>query len=210
MEETYSLALALFDFVPVVFFLIGAIFLVRIAIQMCGLRCGRLAAVGSLLIFVGGFLKAIWKFLFTIGVGDFQILSESQFPLVAPGFLILLIVMIMVVRKERIDEKTNAVLMLAISTWKIPLLIIMTLASMGVQGILTFLAFRRNVKLAAVGFIVAFLSLVGMGALASGGQSVAMQWTTQSVNSVGQLGFMIGSIVLFRKITESQTLNREF
>lgn len=202
MEETYPLALASFDFVPVAFFLTGATFLVRSAIRMCGLRCGRLAIVGSLLVFMGGFLKAIWKLLFTIGVGDFQFLSESQFLLVAPGFLILLIVVFMMARRERVEEKTNAVLIPAISTWKIPLLIIMTLASMGVQGILTFLAFRRNAKLAAVGFIVAFLSLVGMGALASGEQTLSMQWIAQSVNSVGQLGFMVGSVAFFHNIKE--------
>lgn len=206
MDETYPLTLALLDFVPVAFFFIGAIFLVRIAIQMCGLRCGRLALAGSLLVFMGGFLKAIWKLLFTIDVGDFKILSESQFPLLAPGFLILLIVVVVIARGERMEERKNAVLMLAISTWKIPLLIIMTLASMGVQGILTFLAFRRNAKLAAVGFIVAFISLVSMGALASGEQSLAMQWTAQSVNTVGQMGFMIGTIKLFQNISESQSL----
>jgi hypothetical protein len=206
MNGSYPLALALFDFAPVAFFLIGAIFLVRIAIRMCGPRCGGLAIVGSLLIFMGGFLKAIWKLLFTIGMGDFQFLSESQFPLVAPGFLVLLIVVIMMARKEKVDERSSAVLIIAISTWKIPLLIIMTLASMGVQGILTFLAFRHKAKLAAVGFIVAFLSLVSMGALASGEQSLTVQWTAQSVNAVGQLGFMIGSIVLFKKVSVSQSL----
>lgn len=173
---------------------------------MCGLRCGRLAIAGSLLIFMGGFLKAIWKLFFTIGVNDFQFLSESQFPLAAPGFLSLLIVVVVIARGERTEGKINAVLMLAISTWKIPLLIIMTLASMGVQGILTFIAFRRNTKLAAVGFIVAFISLVSMGALASGEQSLAMQWTSQSVNTVGQMGFMIGNIALFQSISESQPL----
>ena len=105
MEETYPLALALYDFVPVAFFLIGAIFLVRTSIRMCGLRCGRLAIVGSLLIFLGGFLKAIWKLLFTIGVGDYQLLSESQFPLVAPGFLVLLIAVIIMARSERAEEQ---------------------------------------------------------------------------------------------------------
>jgi hypothetical protein len=98
--------------------------------------------------------------------------------------------------------------MLAIATWKIPLLILMTLASMGVQGILTYVAFRRNAKLAAVGFIVAFLCLVGMGALASGEQTSARQWTAQSVNTVGQLGFMVGSILLFQKIAKLKTTNR--
>ena len=203
MEETYPLALALYDFVPVVFFLIGAIYLVRTVMRLCGLHCGRLTIVGSLLIFLGGLLKAIWKLLFTIGVGDYQWLSESQFPLLAPGFLVLLIAVIIMARSERAKEKRKGAL-LAIVAWKIPLLIVMTLASMGVQGILTYVSFQRKAKLAAAGFIVAFLGLVGMGALASGEQTLARQWIEQSVNSVGQLGFMVGSILLYRNVAESQ------
>lgn len=204
MEETYPLALALFDFVPVAFFLIGAIFLVRISMHICGLHCGRLAILGSLLIFLGGFLKAIWKLLFTIGVGDFQLLSESQFPLVAPGFLILLIAVIMMARSDRETRSNKPSPMLLMATWKIPFLIVMTLTSMGVQGILTYVSFQRNAKLAAIGFIVAFLGLVGMGALASGEQTLARQWIEQSVNTVGQLGFMVGSILFHQHIFRSK------
>ena len=173
MEETYPFALALYDFVPVAFFLVGAIFLVRMATQMCGVRCRRFAIVGSLLVFLCGFLKAVWKLLYATDVGDFQLLSESQFALLAPGFLVLLIIVIWMAQGERMIRERDAVPMLAIAVWKIPLLIVMTLASMGVQGILTYMSFQRGEKLAAVGFIVAFLCLVGMGAMASGEQTLA-------------------------------------
>ena len=204
MGETYPLALALYDFVPVAFFLIGAIFLARIAARICDLHCGCLAMTGSLLIFLGGFLKAIWKILYTTGVGDFQLLSEAQFPLVAPGFLILLIAVIVMARRDRDLRTTNAVPVLLMATWKIPFLIVMTLASMGVQGILTYVSFQRKAKLAAVGFIVAFLGLVGLGSMASGEQTLARQWIEQSVNTVSQLGFMVGSILLHQNVLSSE------
>ena len=200
MEKAYPLTLALYDLVPVAFFLIGAIFLDRTSIRMCGLRCGRLAIAGVLLIFIGGFLKAVWKLLITIGVGDYQLLSESQFPMVAPGFLMLLIAVITMARKDREMRKNSIVSMLLMVIWKIPFLIVMTLASMGVQGILTYVSFQRKEKLAAVGFIVAFIGLVGMSALASGEQTLARQWIEQSVNSVGQIGFMVGSILLYKRL----------
>lgn len=200
MEETYTLTLALFDLVPVACFLAGAWFLVRLAAWMCGDQCRNLAKAGSLLIFLGGFLKATWKLLYTTGLGDFPLLSESQFPLLAPGFLALLIAVIWMARSQR-TVSMPVTPMLAMAAWKIPLLIIMTLASMGVQGILTYVSFRRGARLAAVGFIVAFLCLVGMGAMASGEQTVARQWIEQSVNAAGQLGFMMGSILLYRKVT---------
>jgi len=200
MEETYPLVLALYDFVPVAFFFIGAIFFVRMARLMCSIRCGRLATAGSVLVFLGGFLKAIWKLLYTVGVGDFQLLSESQFVLLAPGFLALLVVVIWMARRERVVKERDAAIMLAMATWKIPFLIVMTLASMGVQGILTYTSFRRGANFAAAGFIVAFLCLVGMGAMASSEQTLAKQWIEQSINTVGQLGFMLGSILLHKNV----------
>ena len=204
MEEAYPLALALFDFVPVTFFLIGAIYLINIATRMCGIRCRRLAISGSLLIFLGGLSKAIWKLLKTIGIGDYQLLGEIQFVLVAPGFLLLLITVISMARSDTVKKVSNNHVTLSIAIWKIPLLIIMTLASMGVMGILTYTAFRHKAKLAAAGFIVAFLCLVGMGSMASAEQTLANQWTEQSINSLGQLGFMIGTIFLFLNIEDAQ------
>ena len=200
MEETYPLALAQYDFVPVAFFAIGAFFLARLAGRMCGARCENLAIVGSLLIFLGGFFKAVWKLMYTLEVGDFQLLSESQFVLVAPGFMALLLVVISMARTQRL-EYSKALPMMAIAPWKIPFLAVMTLASMGVQGILTHISFRRNQKMAASGFIVAFLCLVGMGAMASGEQTVGRQWIEQSVNAIGQLGFMLGSILLYTNVS---------
>ena len=203
MNETYPLSLALFDFLPVIFFLIGSIYLVRLATRMCGTRCRRLALMGSLLIFLGGFLKALWKLLVATGVGDFQVMSEIQFALIAPGFVLLLIVVIWMARSEGKLTQGKNTLIPVIAAWKIPLLIVMTLASMGVMGILTYIAFRHKVKFAAAGFIVSFLCLVGMGSMASSEQTLARQWIEQSINSLGQLGFMTGTIFLFLNIEDA-------
>jgi hypothetical protein len=202
MANSISLTLALYDFVPVAFFLIGAVYLARIARKISSETPERLIMVGSALIFLGGFSKATWKLLVALDVGDFQVMSEAQFPLLAPGFLVLLIGVIMLARSG--TEKAAAPAILAMAVWKIPLVIVMTLASMGVQGILTYTSFRRGARLAAWGFIIAFLGLVGMGALSSGEQTIPRQWIEQSVNTVGQLGFMLGCILLYSNISKSK------
>ena len=206
MSEAYPLTLALLDFLPVIFFLIGAIFFVGISTKMCGFRCGNLAITGSLLIFLGGFSKAVWKLFFTIGLGDYLLLSELQFVLVAPGFLILLIVVIMMARSERSDEKGNAEFLPAIATWKIPFLVVMTLSSLGVQGVLAYIAFRHKVRVATLGFIIAFLCLLGMGSMASAEQTLTNQWVEEIVNASGQFGFMVGCVFLYRSITRSPAI----
>lgn len=195
--ETYPLSLALFDFVPVTMFLVGAFFLVRIALQMRSSPCGRMTMAGSLLIFLGGFLKAAWKLLYAANIADWRWMSELQFLLVTPGFLALLVTAILMARSR---GRSSPSPLMAIAVWKIPLLAIMTISSMGAQGILAYLSFRRRVLPAAVGFIVAFLCLIGMGAMASGEQTIAKQWIEESINTVGQLGFMLGAIVLDRDV----------
>ena len=89
------------------------------------------------------------------------------------------------------------------AVWKIPLLIVMTVASLGVEGILASLAFRRKVTMAGVGFIFGILGILAMGGLASIDQSPTMQWVEESVNTIGQLGFMVGCILLYRNFTDT-------
>lgn len=193
MNETYSIGLALLDFVPNIAFLVGAFFLVKIALLVRGTKCSRMVMAGSLLIALGGILKATWKLLYAANVGDFQLMSQAQFVLVAPGFLAILVAVIILARKS---AKT-VMPVLALAGWKMPFLFVMTLCSLGAQGILAYISFQRKAKLAAVGFIIAFMGLLAMGGLASAEQTVAMQWIEESINSLGQIGFMFGSILLF-------------
>jgi len=193
MNETYSIGLALLDFVPNIAFLVGAFFLVKIALLVRGTKCSRMVMAGSLLIALGGILKATWKLLYAANVGDFQLMSQAQFVLVAPGFLAILVAVIIMARKST----KVAMPLLALAGWKMPFLFVMTLCSLGAQGILAYISFQRKAKLAAVGFIIAFMGLLAMGGLASAEQTVAMQWIEESINSLGQIGFMFGSILLF-------------
>ena len=111
MTANYSLELCLFDFVPNLAFLVGACFLVRMAELARGRRSAGLMTGGTLLIFLGGMFKAIWKLLYTIGAGDVRLLSEAQFVLFAPGFLLMLLSLVELVRGERlaagVDSRTS-------------------------------------------------------------------------------------------------------
>ena len=57
--------------------------------------------LGSTLVFAGGFLKATWKLLYTLGIADIQIFSTIQFILLAPGFLALLVTVILYFGSDR-------------------------------------------------------------------------------------------------------------
>jgi hypothetical protein len=196
MEEENSLGLSVLDFVPNLAFLIGAFFLVRTVRLARGNRCANMCLTGSLLVFSGGLFKATWKLLFTLSIANITLLSDSQFVLHAPGFLALLVSVILLARASM--PKRSPVL-LAIAPWKIPFLATMTLCSLGAQGILTYISFQRKARLAAWMFIAAVLCMLGMAGMASGSeQTIANQWTEEFMNTVGQISFAVGCFLLYQ------------
>jgi hypothetical protein len=195
MNEVYPLSLALFDFVPIILFLTGAYFYARLCLRTCGPTCGWLAASGAGLVGLGGLLQASWKLLYAAGVGYFPWLGDFQFPLGAPGFLALFLAALMLARRPHALAGAGAATM---AVWKIPLLVVMTFSGLGLHSALAYTAWRSGQKLAAAAFLLAFTCLLGMGGMASGEQTVARQWLEEGVNSLGQLGFMAGSLLLER------------
>lgn len=202
VNEVYTLALSLLDFVPNLAFLVGAYFLVRLVL-LIGNRFSIVAMiVGSSLVFLGGMSKALWKLLYTLGVANIWWLSELQFVLLAPGFLAMLLSVLLVAREERGKWKAG---LPAMAPWKIPFLATMTLCSLALQGILSYMAFRRKAHLAAVMYIVAILCMLSMAGMASGEQSVGRQWLEEGINSVGQMAFAFGSFLLYSRVRASES-----
>jgi hypothetical protein len=194
--ETYPLSLALVDFLPNIAFLIGAFFLVKTSYLCRGTRCARMLMAGTLLVFLGGFFKASWKLLYAANIADIQWMSQAQFILLGFGFLAMCVSVILMARKRRALAQGGPIL--AMAAWKIPFLFVMTLTSLGAEGILAYIAYRRKIRPAAVGFVIGVMGILAMGALASAEQTLAMQWIEETINTIGQSGFMVGSILLHR------------
>jgi hypothetical protein len=196
MEQTFTLGLSLFDFVPNLAFVINAYFLVRL-IRLKNRPFQFVAMItGSSLVVLGGTLKAVWKLLYTVDVGDFQLMSELQFILLAPGFLLMLVSLVFFAGKMR-ENKGDA--LNTIAPWKIPLLAIMTVSSLGVLGILGYLAIRRKIYWAGILFVVAIICMLGMAGLAGEEQTVTRQWIEEGINSLGQTAWATGSYFLYTR-----------
>jgi hypothetical protein len=199
----YTIGLALLDFVPILAFLVGAYFLVRISLLVRGKPCSRMMMAGTGLIFLGGFLKASWKLLYTLEIADITVMSELQFILLSIGFTGMLVAVIYIARGRKKGLPLESTM--AIAAWKIPFLAVMTLTSLGAQGILTYVSFKKKNRLAASLFILAVLCMLGMSGMASGSeQTVAAQWIEESINSVGQISLAVGSYLLYK------TFEREY
>ncbi len=195
MSETYSIGMALMDFLPNFAFLVGAYFLVRMVLRLRSRACARMLTVGTFFVFMGGFTKAVWKLMAAFGT-DITFLGQMQFVLAAIGFLGMVVTVILLARHARF---TQGIPLLAMAAWKIPFLAVMTISSLGAQGILTYLSFKWGTKAAGYLFALAVLCMLGMAGMASGEQTIARQWIEQSVNLLGQSSFMVGSILLERK-----------
>jgi len=195
MQDDFSLVLCLLDFVPVVAFLIGGFFLFRLALSEHKKAAAHAFLVGSLLVFLGGFFKAGWKMLCGLEVADIRILSEQQFVLTGCGFLIMLVGAIRLARQPR---RTNTGLAMA-AVVRTSFLVLMTICSLAVHGILTMMSFKRGQRLAGWLFIFAVVCMLGMAGMASSmEQTVTIQWLEEGVNSAGQTGFAVASYLLYR------------
>ncbi len=196
MTEDYPVTLALFDFLPTIAFLVGAYFLVKISLLNQGKPNSRMVMAGTLLVFLGGFTKALWKFLVAVDAGDIFWLGQLQFILSAGGFLGMCVAVIYMARGGKWVSRGSPVL--AMAAWKIPFLFVMTTASLGAEGILAYLAFRRGRRLAGAAFAGGVMGILAMGALASAEQTLTMQWIEEGINALGQSGFMLGCILLYK------------
>lgn len=189
MHETYPLGLSLLDFVPNFGFLAGGLLLLRLGRANLNRVTQVLLIVGALLGFAGGMSMASWKLVYTLSGSDLQVLRDAQFPLVAPGFFLLFLGTLQILRAER---PSSAAPLMAMAGWKVPFLIVMTVSALGLHGVLTFRAFQQQNRLAAALHIVSFLCILAMGGMASSEQTVAKQWIEESINVVGQWSFALG------------------
>lgn len=195
MEDTTSLGFACLNLLPVLFFLVGGYHLAKLAVITLKDSLSRVFISGVSLIFLGGATKAAWKLLYAAKIADVQWVSELQFVFMALGYLGTLIPLLTLVRSEN-QDKTLPVYSIAL--WKIPFLIIMTLACLGSYAALAVIAFRRHLRLSAAGFIVALTGVSLMGFLASQPQTLSLQWIELGINSGTNISFAISSYWLLR------------
>ena len=84
----FSLAMGLTDFIPVFLFLVSLVLLQRDLYNKMPKYAFACFAAGTINIFIAGFMKALWKTLYAVGVCDFQVLNTMFLPTQSLGFLL--------------------------------------------------------------------------------------------------------------------------
>jgi hypothetical protein len=217
--ETFSIPMALEDYVPVI--LTGfALFILARMIARMDRACGPMAFLGAALIVAGGLSKATWKLIMATSEGqnNFGVLDDALFLLLAPGFIFFGFALAYAQRGSYVGKRpkniwlapvilvalTMGVVVLMSSllydpererqTWYFIVLGMTTVFNVIVAGLCIWQARREKVMLAAGFFllnIILVFVLQGMARAAS--ESVGLQWGAQIVNTLSNAALLFAS-----------------
>ena len=194
----FSVAMGLMDFVPVAFFAVTAVILLRDLYNKMYQGAYALLAAGTINVFTAGFCKALWKLLYAANICDFAALEHMFLPLNSLGLLLVglsLIGMLCWKRKDAILLSAAP----AVFSGSMVFIMMMVLGLGGMCAAMSILAAKMKKKGTIVLFVLSFICAMGMGYMSSQDSSLAwVNWVEQSINTVSQLCLMVGVIGLHR------------
>ena len=190
-----TVTMAIVDFIPVVLFFIAAVLLQSDLYTKLSKTKYTLLSAGSLMIFIGGALKATWKILYALNICDYQALDISFFPFQGIGFLLVFLSLTGICSKK--FNKLYSVV--PVFTSNMPFVILQVIGCAGTQFMLMGKSLQMKKKSAFVMYIIAFIFMLGMGYLsAKFDDSSSMHWLAQCTNIISQGAFLAGTSILHK------------
>ena len=191
----FSIGMALFDYIPVIFFALGAFILLRDFHNKVRKDSYILFATGVIAVAVAGFLKATWKLLYAANICNIVMFDELFFPLQSMGFL-LAGVGIMSILFFRSSKKPTLFGMEP----SLLLMILLMVSGLGFLDAGLCILSKKFKKPALIAiFAVSFVCCLGMGYLSSKDFAKAsMNWIAEIVNFCGQGLFLLGVWMLHK------------
>ena len=192
----FSIPMALVDFIPVLLFGISAVLMQRDLYNKMPKYAFACLAAGSIDAFLAGFLKALWKLLYAMGVCDFHVLNTMFLPTQSLGLLLTGLGIILMLTQRR-----QAALAVAppLFTGTFVFITMMVLGLGGMCWGLGVIAVKMKKKALIPVFVLCFFCYMAMGYLASrDDSSAAVNWAEQGVNCLGQALLLGGVHTLHR------------
>ena len=196
MEYDFTVPMALADFIPVILFAVTAVLLQRDLYNKMPKYAFACLAAGTINLFMAGFLKALWKLLYALGVCDFQVLNTLFLPTQSLGFLLAGFGIAVIAFRRK-----KAVFAVAPPVFSGTFIFIgmMVLGFGTICAGLSVMAVRLKKKLPVVLFVLSFFCYLCMGYLASrNDNSAAANWIEQGINCLGQALLLTGVLILHR------------
>ena len=193
----FTVPMALMDFVPVAFFAVTAVLLLKDLHNKMSKGAYSLLAAGSIQVFTAGFFKALWKLLYAANICDFKALEEMFLPVNSLGLLLVGVALVMMVcGKKKVAAMAVAPMPF---TSGLPFIMMMVLGLGGLCAGLSVVAVKMKKGWVMVLFILSFVAAMAMGYMSSQDSTQAwVNWAEQSINTVSQLALMAGTILLHK------------
>ena len=197
--EGITVFMAIVDFIPVLLFFAAAVILLKDLYNKLVKGAYALLAAGSIMVFIGGFYKALWKLLVGAGLCDYPVLADSLFPLQGPGFLLIFAALIGLFTKANKKNVTLNSTALPVVTSILPFLMMQILGCVGTQACLIVISVKMKKKLPVFFFVLSFIFIMAMGYLgAKFDDSSSMNWVAQLTNMISQ-GSLLAGVMLLHK-----------
>lgn len=218
MYDDYTVALALFDYIPTVFTALGLYWLCTSQLfDLSVIR--RTAIVGAAMIISGGLLKASWKLIVASTGEHIPWMNNSLFIFMAPGFVLLGFAL--AIRHSRPVSVlapvlfTGAIPLIALyfylvypsqRLWFFWLLAIVTLANTAVIFMLARTGWKNNDRTVSLLYLASFVGTLSLSGLARiPEQTAALQWIEEGINAIAQGLFFAASLRLNKRLRETHT-----
>ena len=195
----FSISMALVDYIPVIFFGIAAIILMRDLYNKMCKGAFALFSAGMINVTLAGALKATWKLLYAAEICNFEALNAMFFPIQSIGFLLAGIGILAMICYNQ-SEKA-AVFAVVPPVFKGTFVFVgLMVAGLGlIDTVLCLLTVKIKKPWLIALFVLSFVCSLGMGYLSSQDFSEAsMNWIAEGVNVVGQ-GTLLTGVILLHK-----------
>lgn len=202
----YTIPLALQDYMTVIFSALGLTLLTRM-ISSIDRDLGRMALIGMVMVVTGGVFKATGKLVIAAGGPTLDWLYHGLFPLIAPGFTIFVWALYQVRRHFRDQAPLKRpwlvpLVLIALfgagsialgaagGPWRVVLIMQATLANIVMLVMLAVAAWRRELRGAAVLFMVTLTVVLVMSQLARMPiTDIRIVWFEQITQTIAQALF---------------------
>ena len=205
----FTVSMALVDYIPVIFFGIAAVILLRDLYNKMSKGAFALFSAGVINVTIAGALKATWKLLYAAGAFDFEALNHMFFPVQSIGFLLAGIGILAMLCFNQ-TEKT-AVLALAPPVFSGTFVFVgLMVAGLGIMdAVLCVLCVKLKKPWLIALFVLSFFCSLCMGYLSSQDFAEAsMNWIAEGVNVIGQGTLLTGVILLHKNGLADLTLKK--
>ena len=196
--KDFSVSMALVDYIPVLFFAIASVILMRDLYNKMSKGAFAIFAAGTIDITCAGALKATYKLLYAAGVCDFEALNAMFFPVQSIGFLLAGIgILAMLCHKQ---SKTT-VMVVAPPVFSGTFIFVgLMVAGLGIMDVVLCILAAKLKKPALIAlFVLSFICSLCMGYLSSQDFAEAsMNWIAEGINVVGQ-GALLAGVALLHK-----------